>query len=63
MSHAIPNGWRGFVARHSFLTSLNHPGIAAIYGLEETDTFHGAGAGACGWTHTRRPHQRAGGFL
>ena len=30
-----PSDWRGFNVKAEVLASLNHPGIAAIYGLEE----------------------------
>ena len=32
----IRNAWRGFSARRKSLASLNHPNIAAIYGLEKS---------------------------
>ena len=36
-SPAIPTGWRGSIARRASSHRLNHPHIAAIYGLEEID--------------------------
>ena len=33
----MPIGWRGSSAKREVLASLNHPNIAAIYGLEEAD--------------------------
>ena len=35
----IPNGSRGFIAKPELLASLNHPNIAAIYGLEQADAI------------------------
>ena len=36
-SRTTPSGWRASSARRSCSASLNHPNIAAIYGLEEVD--------------------------
>ena len=39
-------GWRDFSAKRKVLASLNHPHIAAIYGLEERRRRHGPRHGA-----------------
>ena len=44
--HSIPIGSRGSRAKRSMLATLNHPNIAAIYGLEERRAGQSAGAGA-----------------
>ena len=53
----IPSAWRASSARRRSLASLNHPHIAAIYGLEEADGIARARAGARRGRDARRPHR------
>ena len=51
----IPNAWRVSSARHRSLAALNHPNIAAIYGVEEVARHACAGARARRRPDARRP--------
>ena len=52
-----PDRLARFTREAQLLATLNHPNIAAIYGLEESNGAHGAGAGAGRWADARRPNR------
>ena len=61
-SRATPIGSRGSSAKRRLLASLNHPNIAAIYGLEKSSGAHGARDGARRRADARGAHRASARF-